>query len=129
MFLHIFFLPHYSCSLRSVSHSFSSANVPRLLPSFSSRSYRIFTCSAIVRSQAQSGKLAACLPGFCMLWVLAVVAVISTEPNSSSCFLSFQQSLAEAPKASICIQQLLSGKVSRPVSSSCLLRFIFSELC
>lgn len=38
LFLHIFVLPHYSCSLRSVSHSFSSASALRLLPSFSSRS-------------------------------------------------------------------------------------------
>lgn len=38
LFLHVFFLPHYSCSLKSVSHSFSSANAPRLLPSFNFRS-------------------------------------------------------------------------------------------
>lgn len=42
LFLHIFFMLHYSCSLRCVSYPFSSANAPRLIPSFSSRSCRDF---------------------------------------------------------------------------------------
>lgn len=99
LFLHVFFLPHYSWSLRSVSHSFSSANAPRLLPSFNSRSCGDFHLQCRVRSQAQSGKLAACLPGFCLLWVLAMVAVISTEPNSCPlASFSFNKASLKLPK-------------------------------
>lgn len=58
-----------------------------------------FTCSAVMRSQAQSGKLAACLPGFCLLWMLAVMAVISTDPNSGPlASFSFNKVSLKPPK-------------------------------
>lgn len=82
------------------------------------------THNLAVRSQAQSGKLSARPPRFCLLWMLAKDAVISTKPTSdpppSS---SFHKVFLKPPPASICIYQLLGGKVSCPVSSSVL----FSE--
>lgn len=78
LFLHVFFLPHYSCSLRSVPQLMLLSCCPVSTPDPMGN----FTCSMLVRSQAQSGKLAACLPGFCLFWVSARVAVISTKPNS-----------------------------------------------